>query len=536
MPCHRLKPQAWLGCAAILVDFIGLGMIAPILPSIVAKQSVGNILTAQYLAVVIGQLVVAATSDLIGRRRVIFYVMVFDALLFGSTGFTKNVTALIVLRLLAGFAAPVALGISYVASISFGLPPAKAQLNFAYVGMSFNLGTLIGSATGGLLGADLWLPANLVAGIVPAFVAIWALATEDTAEDRDKWRKRFPAAKAAASQGAPEPAGDPKAISSAVEAPPAAAAAAGGAAGGTSIKVVSCGSSPKGGGMRQLLATPEMLSVLLGFIANGFFQGAFFSLMPVILADATRAAATSAPPTNATTASGALNLTAVGSAAAADGAAPVDTAPVIAGVIIAAAILQIIANIWGVRISLHHFGSHGHSAWVNLACAFLTVAIAALVEVSANMNMQRDGAFVALLGVIYSIAYVPSASSLTVLNQSAANYARRHGAAIGVTTAFCRCLFATAFGLAPAATIALYESSGQRVWVPLAVMAGFSSCAGIAFVYLKIRRGHSDVMPPTSKRGGGSVESQPAHATSTPAAPGPNDDAADAAAVAAARA
>ena len=47
MPCQRLAPHAWLGCAAILVDFIGLGMIAPILPSIVAKQSVGNILTAQ---------------------------------------------------------------------------------------------------------------------------------------------------------------------------------------------------------------------------------------------------------------------------------------------------------------------------------------------------------------------------------------------------------------------------------------------------------------------------------------------------------
>ena len=189
MPCQRLAPHAWLGCAAILVDFIGLGMIAPILPSIVAKQSVGNILTAQYLAVVVGQLVVAGMSDYFGRRRVIFAVMVFDALLFGSTGFTKDVTALIVLRLLAGFAAPVALGISYVASISFGLPPAKAQLNFAYVGMSFNLGTLIGAATGGLLGADLWLPANLVAGVVPAFVAIWALATLDTAEDREKWRQ-----------------------------------------------------------------------------------------------------------------------------------------------------------------------------------------------------------------------------------------------------------------------------------------------------------------------------------------------------------
>ena len=88
--------------------------------------------------------------------------------------------------------------------------------------------------------------------------------------------------------------------------------------------------------------------------------------------------------------------------------------------------------------------------------------------------------------------------------------------------AFCRCLFATAFGLAPAATIALYESTGQRVWVPLAVMAGLSSCAGVAFLYLAMRRAHSDVMPPTSKR------------TATPPSP-PDDDApANEAAVAAA--
>ena len=251
--------------------------------------------------------------------------------------------------------------------------------------------------------------------------------------------------------------------------------------------------------MRQLLATPEMQSVLVAFISNGFFQGAFFSLMPVILSDATRAVATATAVNGTTASAGASNVSAAGGAAAGQPPA-VDTAPVIAGVIIAAAVLQIMANLWGVWVSLRYCGSHGHSAWVNLACALLTVAIAALVEISASLGGGRSGVFVALLGAIYSIAYVPSASALTVLNQSAAAYARRHGAPIGVTTALARCLFATAFGLAPAATIALYEATGQRVWVPLAVMAGLSTCAGMAFLYLARRRAHSDVMPPSKRQ------------------------------------
>lgn len=43
----RLPATPLLGCAAILVDFLGLGMIAPILPGIVSDTAVGNILTAQ---------------------------------------------------------------------------------------------------------------------------------------------------------------------------------------------------------------------------------------------------------------------------------------------------------------------------------------------------------------------------------------------------------------------------------------------------------------------------------------------------------
>ena len=53
---RRIPAGPLLGCASILVDFIGLGMVAPILPGIVSSEAVGYILTAQYLAVVTEQL------------------------------------------------------------------------------------------------------------------------------------------------------------------------------------------------------------------------------------------------------------------------------------------------------------------------------------------------------------------------------------------------------------------------------------------------------------------------------------------------
>lgn len=490
----RLPPHPWLGCASILVDFIGLGMIAPILPGIVSSQAVGNILTAQYLAVVIGQVAVAALSDVIGRRRVIVIVMVFDAILFASTGFTKDVTALIVLRLLAGFAAPVALGISYVAAVSFGLPPAKAQLNFAYVGISFNLGTLIGAATGGLLGADLWLPANLIAGIVPFLVAVWAMLTRDTAEDAKKGCRRWHAVDGPGPAPAPAPTATPRTTTPSASVPASAPAPAPAPAGAAAESA-----ADGAGGLRQLLATPEMLSVLLGFTANGFFQGGFFSLMPVIFADTTRAAAAGAAShaagSNSSAADGAASTSSTSSTSSA--ASSFDSAPVIAGVIIAAALLQIVANVWGVRVSLRHFGSHGHSSWVNLACALLVSAIALLNDVVGAQG--KSVPFIVILGVLYAVAYVPSASALTVLNQAATSYARQHGAPIGLVAALGRCLFATAFGLAPAGTIRLYELSGNMVWPPLAVMAALSTSAGLSFTYLAVWRAWSDFCPPVSR-------------------------------------
>ena len=124
-------------------------------------------------------MLIGALSDCFGRRRLIVAVMAADAVLFAASGFTNDVTTLIVLRLLAGLSAPVALGISYVAAVSQHVSPAKAAFNFVLVGTSFNLGSLVGAATGGLLGPELWLPANLVSGVIPAVVAVWALVSRD---------------------------------------------------------------------------------------------------------------------------------------------------------------------------------------------------------------------------------------------------------------------------------------------------------------------------------------------------------------------
>lgn len=99
---------------------------------------------------------------------------------------------------------------------------------------------------------------------------------------------------------------------------------------------------------------------------------------------------------------------------------------------------------------------------------------------------------------LYPIAYVCSATSLTVLNQSAAALARKYGAPVATITAVSRSIFSVAFGLAPAASIALY---GAAPWLPLLVLASVSAVAGIAFVYMAARRWTDPVVAGRSTKG-----------------------------------
>lgn len=469
---RRLPASPLLGCAAILVDFLGLGMVAPILPGIVSSRAVGLILSAQYIAVVVGQLVVGALADRYGRRRLIVAVMLLDAIFFTATGFTQDVSTLVALRCVAGFAAPVALGISYVAEVSRGLPPARAHFNFALIGVSFNVGSLVGAATGGLLGASMWLPANVSAGAVPLLVALWGMASEDTTQ------VVLASPATATADTAAVPSAQPDAV--VASAPSAASLPA------------TTGTKPSAAaGLRTVLRTPEFACVLLAYVANGIFQGGFFSLMPVVLSDRTaelqRTSDAADAPTNAT-----ANGT---SAAAEDDKADDNAARVIAAVIIAAAVLQVFANLFMVRASLRRWGALGHTALCHGAGLLLLLPMAVLIG-------RRDTERSAVLGglcVLYPLTYVCSASALTVLNMSGAAYAQRHDAPVGTVTGIGRSIFSVAFGIAPVSTIGMYDAAA---WLPLAVMAALAAATTAAFALMKAQR-WVDPVPPQRRAAGG---------------------------------
>ena len=69
------------GLLGIWADYFGLGVIVPLLPrwcrrvAGVSDQWVGFILTGQYFAVVLGQLVVGVAADRLGRHRTMAAVM-----------------------------------------------------------------------------------------------------------------------------------------------------------------------------------------------------------------------------------------------------------------------------------------------------------------------------------------------------------------------------------------------------------------------------------------------------------------------------
>ena len=297
--------------------------------------------------------------------------MAADAVLFAASGFTNDVTTLIVLRLLAGLSAPVALGISYVAAVSQHVSPAKAAFNFVLVGTSFNLGSLVGAATGGLLGPELWLPANLVSGVIPAVVAVWALVS------RDAEAPTPPAAK-------PE---EPTSTST------------------SAVKIDVAG--PPRRGLRAVLTAPVYAGNLLAYVAAGIFQGSFFSLMPVAITAAT--ANYSAPE-------------------GVESDADADAAPVIAAVIVAASVFQVLSNFLLVRRSLRCFGAHGHLALFGALGAALCAALAIVAHFA---PLEATTLYLGILCALYVVAYVLSATTLTVLNQAAAKYAIRFGARRG---------------------------------------------------------------------------------------------------------
>ncbi len=167
----------------MLVDTIGLGIIIPVIPKIIAELTGHNLPPAQALseaaryggwlffvyalmqflcAPLIGNL-----SDRFGRRPVLILSLLALGLDYLLTGLAPTIIWLFVARILSGAAgASYSTVNAYIADVS---PPEKRAANFGLTGAAFGVGFIVGPAIGGTLGEyGARLPFFVAAGLALA--------------------------------------------------------------------------------------------------------------------------------------------------------------------------------------------------------------------------------------------------------------------------------------------------------------------------------------------------------------------------------
>lgn len=159
--------------ATIFLDALGIGLIFPIMPDLLADLDIENISDAALFGAALSTVyaimqflflpILGNISDSIGRRPVLLIGIAALFVDYIVMGIATSFAVLFIGRLVAGIAgATVATATSYIAD--FSAPEDRAK-NFGVIGATFGLGFIIGPALGGLLGAvDIRLPFFAAAG------------------------------------------------------------------------------------------------------------------------------------------------------------------------------------------------------------------------------------------------------------------------------------------------------------------------------------------------------------------------------------
>lgn len=162
--------------ATLLIDVIGLGIIIPVIPKLIAHLIKGDLseasayagwLTSAYAimqficAPLIGNL-----SDKFGRRPVLLCSLLGFSVDYLFSAFAPTIAWLFVGRIVAGITgASFTTATAYIADVS---EPEKRAQNFGMIGVAFGLGFIIGPVIGGILGKhDMHYP--FIAAAVLAF-------------------------------------------------------------------------------------------------------------------------------------------------------------------------------------------------------------------------------------------------------------------------------------------------------------------------------------------------------------------------------
>jgi DHA1 family tetracycline resistance protein-like MFS transporter len=158
----------------VLLDTLGLGLLIPVGPRLVASFLGGDLVHASYAFGFLTSLyaamqflfspVVGGLSDRFGRRPVILFSLLGAAASYLLSGFAPALWWLFVGRVISGATgASFSAAGAYIADIT---PPAKRAASFGLVGAVFGLGFILGPALGGLLGDfGLRVPYFVAAGL-----------------------------------------------------------------------------------------------------------------------------------------------------------------------------------------------------------------------------------------------------------------------------------------------------------------------------------------------------------------------------------
>ncbi len=156
------KKQAALGFIfiTILIDVIGLGIIIPVVPKLIAELINGDLSTASRyggwlmfsyafmqfsFAPVLGNL-----SDRYGRRPILLISLFGFALNYLLLAYAPNIGWLFIGRILSGIlGGSMTTASAYIADVS---TPDKRAQNFGLIGVAWGLGFIIGPLLGGVLG------------------------------------------------------------------------------------------------------------------------------------------------------------------------------------------------------------------------------------------------------------------------------------------------------------------------------------------------------------------------------------------------
>jgi DHA1 family tetracycline resistance protein-like MFS transporter len=189
----------------LLIDIIGLGIIIPVLPKLIAKMIQGDLSQASIYA---GWLtfayagmqflfspVVGGLSDRYGRRPVLLASLFAFAIDYCLMGFAPTIGWLFLGRIISGITgASMPTAMAYIADVS---PPEKRAQNFGLMGVAFGLGFIIGPVLGGIIGHyGERLPFFAAAGlaIVNWLYGYFILPESLSTENRRKfeWRRANP--------------------------------------------------------------------------------------------------------------------------------------------------------------------------------------------------------------------------------------------------------------------------------------------------------------------------------------------------------